>query len=121
MEGMWDNRPAVLKRVKKLTCMSALLALILHSENELTRLAGCLLTTCVPRLTRFIFHGQDEAIVHGDEDLLVEVYGRLQRQSWARWRAKVPDLLALLDDSIPASRRRRRRRRFLYFRNATSI
>lgn len=33
--GMWDNRPAVLKRVKKLTCMSALLALVLHSENEL--------------------------------------------------------------------------------------
>ncbi|CAN0113067.1 unnamed protein product, partial [Ectocarpus fasciculatus] len=43
----------------------------------------------------------DEAIVHGDEDLLVEVYGRLQRQSWARWRAKVPDLLSLLDESIP--------------------
>lgn len=48
-------------------------------------------------------HEKDEAIVHGDEDLLVEVYGRLQRQSWARWRAKVPDLLSLLDDSIPAS------------------
>eukprot|EP00903_Cladosiphon_okamuranus_P008377 g8055.t1 len=47
------------------------------------------------------FHLLDEAIVHGDEDLLVEVYGRLQRQSWGRWRAKVPDLLALLDDSIP--------------------
>ncbi|CAN0025577.1 unnamed protein product, partial [Ectocarpus sp. 12 AP-2014] len=26
---------------------------------------------------------------------------RLQRQSWARWRAKVPDLLSLLDESIP--------------------
>lgn len=39
--------------------------------------------------------------MHGDEDLLVEVYGRLQRQSWARWRAKVPDLLSLLDESIP--------------------
>ncbi|CBN76857.1 conserved unknown protein [Ectocarpus siliculosus] len=47
------------------------------------------------------FHLLDEAIVHGDEDLLVEVYGRLQRQSWARWRAKVPDLLSLLDESIP--------------------
>ncbi|CAN0422351.1 unnamed protein product [Ectocarpus sp. 8 AP-2014] len=47
------------------------------------------------------FHLLDEAIVHGDEDLLVEVYGRLQRRSWARWRAKVPDLLSLLDESIP--------------------
>lgn len=44
---------------------------------------------------------QDETIVLGDENLLVEVYGRLQRQSWSRWRAKVPDLLNLLDDSIP--------------------
>ncbi len=34
----------------------------------------------------------------------MEVYGRLQRQSWARWRAKVPDLLSLLDESIPVSR-----------------
>lgn len=46
---------------------------------------------------------KDEAIVLGDEDLLVEVYGRLQRQSWARWRAKVPDLLRLLEDNIPVS------------------
>ncbi|CAM9246680.1 unnamed protein product, partial [Ascophyllum nodosum] len=47
------------------------------------------------------FHLLDEAIVLGDEDLLVEVYGRLQRQSWGRWRAKVPYLLGLLEDSIP--------------------
>lgn len=50
-------------------------------------------------------NNQDEAIVLGDEDLLVEVYGRLQRQSWARWRDKVPHLLDLLDDNIPVSSR----------------
>lgn len=39
----------------------------------------------------------------GDEDLLVEVYGRLQRKSWAKWRDKVPHLLNLLEDDIPVS------------------
>lgn len=39
----------------------------------------------------------------GDEDLLVEVYGRLQRKSWAKWRDKVPRLLNLLEDDIPVS------------------
>lgn len=78
------------------------------AENELTTDppgAACN-QLVLPRLTRHVCvydHEKDEAIVHGDEDLLVEVYGRLQRQSWARWRAKVPDLLSLLDDSIPAS------------------
>lgn len=46
---------------------------------------------------------QDEAIVLGDENLLVEVYGRLQRQSWGQWRDKVPDLLGLLESNIPVS------------------
>lgn len=39
----------------------------------------------------------------GDEDLLVEVYGRLQRQSWGRWRDRVPHLLDLLESDIPVS------------------
>ncbi|CAN0053422.1 unnamed protein product, partial [Discosporangium mesarthrocarpum] len=47
------------------------------------------------------FHLLDETIVAGNEDLLVEVYSRLQRHSWEKWREKVPRLLSLMEDSIP--------------------
>ncbi|CAM9641271.1 unnamed protein product [Chrysoparadoxa australica] len=43
-----------------------------------------------------VFHLFDEAIMAGDENLLLEVYGRLQKQEWKRWRSKVPNLLDVL-------------------------